>query len=67
MKGGEISCRSSRVDRRLSPLGTQPHPLHRLLAHDDDDDDEHDEHDGHDECVSLRYMFIMFIMFINNN
>ena len=42
MKRGEISCRSSRVDRRLSPLGTQPHPLHRLLAHDDDDEDDED-------------------------
>ena len=48
MKGREISCRSSRVDRRLSPLGTKPHPLHRLLAHDDDDDDDDDNDDDGD-------------------
>ena len=45
----EISCRSSRVDRRLSPLGIPPHPLHRFLGGDDDDDDAGDDDDDDED------------------
>ena len=46
-RGREISCRSSRGDRRQGPLGIHTHPLHHPLG--DEDEDHYYGHHGEDD------------------